>query len=62
MPHYIQPSLFPEYDFAVVRTRDAWGEDYFRAECKPCRWHGWATLEPHNAETEAHAHNAEHHG
>ena len=62
MPHYIQPSLFPEYDFAVVVAThtDAEGP-YFRYRCEPCGWTGWATILRADAEIDAREHNAEHH-
>ena len=61
MPIYVQPSLFPEYAFAVVKVRNSGHGDYFRAECEPCQWIGWACLDHAHAEADAYEHDAEHH-
>jgi len=60
--NYIQPSLFPEYDFAVVVAINTDDEGpYFRWRCEPCNWLGWATIHRAAAEIDAREHNAEHH-
>jgi len=60
--HTIQPSLFPEYDFAVVHTyRDVGLSDYYRPECWSCQWMGWNTTNRASAERDARNHDADGH-
>ena len=58
--HTIQPSLFPEYVFAVVHTYAFGSKAYYRAECELCEWFGWDTTKYVAAVRVAHMHNESH--
>ena len=61
MPHYLQPSLFPECAYAAVRSSNPGHEDSYRPECELCQWIGSSTTSRATAEFRVYVHNESHH-